>query len=112
MMARLALALVATTALSGIAKATDVNDDPYTWLEDIDGQIAALTVPSPDAEIPQSLIGDLVQQSEALKQKIQMLTSNPDWEPCSKLLATLEIDFPPGPQADGGAGFHPARTAS
>ena len=80
-------------------------------IEDIDGQIAALAVPSPDAEIPQWLIGDLVQQSEALKQKIQMLTSNPDWEPCSKLLATLEIDFPPGPQADGGAGFHPVRTA-
>ncbi len=30
-------------------------------IEDIDGQIAALAVPSPDAEIPQSLIDDLVQ---------------------------------------------------
>ena len=79
-------------------------------IEDIDGQIAALTVPSPDAEIPvrSSGISSTVRSAETED-------SDADQQPglgtVLELLATLEIDFPPGPQADGGAGFHPARTA-
>jgi hypothetical protein len=62
---------------------------------EIDRQMAALAVPSPDAVIPGTLLEDVLKTSQALRQKIRDLTSNPSWEPCSKLLATFESDFPP-----------------
>ena len=68
------------------AEATDITE--------IDRQMAALAVPSPDADIPGTLLEDVLKTSQALRQKIRDFTSNPGWEPCSKLLATLESDFP------------------
>ena len=84
------------------AEATDVAE--------IDRQMTALAVPSPDARV---FLGRsskmLLKTSQALRQKIRDFTSNPGWEPCSKLLATLESDFPAAPKAGAESDFHPAR---
>ena len=80
-----------------------------TDVAEIDRQMAALAVPGPDAQIPATLLEDVLTTSQALRQKIRDLTTKPRWEPCSNLLAALESDFPPVPGTGAESGFNPAR---